>query len=136
MKSLIRVKQVFAICVIVSLWACAQAPVTGDTRVIITPAPGDKAIIVDAPRRMIEDIVRLAKSLDTPDALGRFEIRTYKLVDTTSAADVARSLANVFAKSASRSSSRGRYGSSTPTSRTNEPRFEADAASNVLIVSV
>jgi len=103
-----------------------------DDRVIITPAPGDKAIIVDAPRRMIEDIERLAKSLDTEDALGRFEIRTYKLIDTTSAADVARSLANVFAKSVRRSSD---YGRSSSTARTNEPRFEADPTSNVLIVS-
>jgi len=116
-----------------SRYGRSPAPVTGDTRVIITPAPGDKAIIVDAPRRMIEEIERLAKSLDTPAALGRFEIRTYKMINA-SATDIAQSLASVFSKGASGSSG-GRGRGAAPTTRTSEPRFEADALSNQLIVS-
>ncbi len=98
---------------------------TDADRVIITPAPGDRAIIIDAPRQKIEEIAQLVASLDTTDAHGKMQVRAYKLT-SGNARDLARSLARVFA---SQRSSRGQ-GSAEP-----EPRFEADPASNQIIVS-
>ncbi len=97
---------------------------TDADRVIITPAPGDRAIIIDAPRQKIEEIAQLVASLDTTDAHGKMQVRTYKLT-SGNARNLASSLARVFRKSSSRG-----QGSAEP-----EPRFEADPASNQIIVS-
>ena len=101
---------------------------TDDTdRVTIAPAPGDRALIIDAPRDKIEEIVQLALSLDTRDALGRTEIRTYKLTGGDPK-EIAQSLGRIFGTQQSRKS-RNQKESKSP------PRFEADSASKQLIVS-
>jgi len=99
-----------------------------EDRVIITAAPGDRAIIVDAPRRQVEQIAQLAKSLDTKDALGKLEIRMYHIPDG-GAADLARALARLFAKGSSRRSRTGE------TSTGPQPRFEADPGGAMLMIA-
>ena len=102
------------------------SPVAGSSqRVVISPAPGDRAIVVDGPKSQVEEIAQLVKMLDTPDA-GRIAIRTYDL-PSAKAPEVAASLSALFAQ---RMRGRAPGGSTTP-----EPRFEANAATNQLLVA-
>jgi len=83
-------------------------------RIVVTAAPNDKSIIIDAPLKKIEEIAALAKQLD--EGSEKMEIRTY----TIAKGDVrqfARSLSNL-------------HRASQP-----QPRFEADVASGQLMVS-
>ena len=100
--------------------------------VIITPAPNDRALVVDAPLKDIEKIEQLAKSLDTEEqAVDKLTVRTYQL-EKASASDLARSLARLYTEqlSSSRSSRTPTPGSSEP-----QPRFEAETATNQLLVA-
>lgn len=92
-------------------------------RVIITPAPHDRALIVEAPRSRIEEIAELVASLDTEQASGDMMVRTYKLSEGSDARQLAWSLQRLF-----RQQSRDR--TAEP-----EPRFEGDSSSNTLLVS-
>jgi len=100
-----------------------------DESVIITAAPGDKALVVEAPKARIESIARLIAALDVENAPGSIEIRTYQIA-SSKAADLAESLRRLFAaragdSGARRSSAAGQI----------EPRFEADAATNQLMAA-
>lgn len=92
-------------------------------RVVITAAPHDKALIIEAPKKRIEPILQLAKTLDAEGEIGQVQVRTYQL-EAGNASDMARSLSRLFWRR------RTRGGSSTP-----DPRFEADSGSNQLMVA-
>jgi type II secretory pathway component GspD/PulD (secretin) len=100
-----------------------------DDSVIITAAPGDKALVVEAPRTKIDSIAQLIASLDVENAPGSIEIRTYQIANSK-AADLAESLRKLFAALAGDSGS----GRSSPAGQT-EPRFEADPATNQLMAA-
>jgi len=96
-----------------------------DERVIITAAPDDRSLVVDAPRQKIEKIAALAKSLDNPEATGGLDVRTYD-VTGGSASEMARYLSRLFG----RQSGRRRTTGGEP-----QPRFEADNTANQLLVA-
>ena len=105
-----------------------------DESVTITAAPGDKALVVEAPKTKIDSIAALIASLDVEDAPGNVEIRTYQ-ISNSKATDLAESLRRLFTDRSSRSS---RYGPPSPGQSSDskvEPRFEADAATNQLMVA-
>jgi len=103
-----------------------SAPVsTGGDAAIVTAAPNDKAVIIDAPRRKIEKIAALVASLDQPATVDQLEVRIYQL-EHSSAAEVAQKLARLFLASA-----RGR---SEPAGAP-AARFEADSATNQLLIA-
>lgn len=94
---------------------------SGETdRVIITAGPGDRTLVISAPRGRIEALASLAESLDQPEAAEGREVRTYAL-ESGKAEELAGSLQRLFA-------TRDRTGPEPP-------RFEADAAANQLIVA-
>lgn len=93
-------------------------------RIVITAAPHDKALIIEAPKKRIEPIIQLAKTLDAEGEIGQVQVRTYQL-DAGNASDMARSLSRLFWRQRTR-----RGGVSTP-----DPRFEADPGSNQLMVA-
>ncbi len=102
-------------------------------RVVIAAAPGDRTLVVDAPRDKIEEIATLVASLDVADAPAQVadapapvEVRTYRLT-SANAAELAVSLSRLFAQQRSR---RGAPAEDEP-----EPRFEADGATNQVIVA-
>jgi len=99
--------------------------------VIITPAPNDRALVVDAPLKDIEKIEQLAKSLDTEEqAVDKLTVRTYQL-EKASASDLARSLAKLYMQQVTSSYSR----TPTPKSSEPQPRFEAETSTNQLLVA-
>jgi type II secretion system protein D len=106
-------------------YGAASTSETAD-RVTIAAAPGDRAIIVDAPREKIEEIVRLVTTLDVPGGAGETQVRTYRLVNAK-AADLASALSRLFEQ---------RYRPGRGASETEiQPRFEADTATNHVIVA-
>ncbi|MGC9453928.1 MAG: secretin N-terminal domain-containing protein [Phycisphaerae bacterium] len=92
-------------------------------RVIITAAPHDKALIIEAPRSRIEEVAELVASLDTEQASGDMTVRTYQLSEGSDARQLAWSLQRLF-----RQQNRDIQGEP-------EPRFEGDSSSNTLLVS-
>ncbi|MFP4104932.1 MAG: secretin N-terminal domain-containing protein [Phycisphaerae bacterium] len=93
-------------------------------KVVISAAPNDKALVVDAPKNKIEEISQLVSTLDTKEATGELQVRTYTLAEGD-VNNVARSLTNLFRKGRSR----------TPDAQTPEPRFQADPSSDQLMVA-
>jgi type II secretory pathway component GspD/PulD (secretin) len=91
-------------------------------RVVITPAPHDRALIVEAPRDKIDEITELVASLDTEQASADMTVRTYKLSEDADARRLSWSLESLFRQ-------RGRD-TSEP-----RPRFEGDSSSNTLMVA-
>ena len=89
-------------------------------QVTISAAPGDKTLVVDAPRDKIEQIAQLVAALDGEGISEQMELRTYD-VGSSDAAQLARSLSKLFAQ---------RRGDAKLA-----PRFETDGASNQLIVA-
>ena len=106
-----------------------NADVHDAERVVITPAPGDKALVIDAPRQKIDRIVQLADSLDDEgEVAGRLMPRSYALTKAN-ARDLAQSLGKLFAER------RTRGDQNDKPSLEPEPRFEAEEASNLLLVA-
>jgi len=104
-----------------------SGPTTGkDDRVVIAAAPGDRMLVVDAPRDKVEEIANLVTSLDVADTPGQVEVRTYRLV-SAKASDLAPSLGRLFAEQRSRS---GAAADNEP-----EPRFEPDVGTNQIMVA-
>ncbi len=98
-------------------------------RIVITAAPGDKALVIDAPRQKIDRIVQLADSLDSEgEVAGRLTPRSYILTNAN-ARDLAQSLSKLFAERRTRQDQNDK-GNLEP-----EPRFEAEEASNLLLVA-
>ncbi len=90
--------------------------------VILTPAPDDRALIVEGPKSTVEEIARLVASLDAGDPAETPEFRTYTLT-SSSADDLADALEDLFEQQ----DGQARSGP--------EPRFEADSGSNQLLVA-
>ncbi len=104
-----------------------RTPQQGDAeKVIVSAAPNDRMLVIDAPKKKIEEIAQLVGSLDTPEATGELVVRTYDLAGAN-AVNTARSLAKLFAQQRSR---RGQPASSEP-----QPRFEGDATTGQLMVA-
>lgn len=99
-------------------------------RVVITSAPNDKALIIDAPKARIDDIVATVAKLDVEDLNASQQVRVYQL-SAAKAEDLVSSLSKMF------TSQRSEFGRSRkqPVSMAPEPRFDADAATNQLLVS-
>ncbi|MFW5841594.1 MAG: secretin N-terminal domain-containing protein, partial [Planctomycetota bacterium] len=104
-------------------------PVDNSERVVLTAAPGDRSIVVEAPKNLIDEIEALIKQLDTEKGPGMVQVRTYQL-ENSQAPDVARSLASLFAEQRGRSRSNNQPATAEP-----QPRFQADAATNQLLVA-
>ncbi|HUU10639.1 MAG TPA: secretin N-terminal domain-containing protein, partial [Phycisphaerae bacterium] len=98
-----------------------------DERVVIAAAPGDRTLVIDGPRDKIEEIAKLVTSLDVADSPGQIEVRTYRLANAK-APDLAASLGRLFAQQ-----QRSRGGPETDTEP--QPRFEADPATNQILVA-
>ena len=92
-------------------------------RVVVAAAPGDRTLVVEAPGGRMQEIADLVASLDVEEAPEGFQVRTYRLEDSR-AEDLARSLARLMAEQ------RGRAAADEP-----QPRFEADAGTNQLMVA-
>jgi type II secretion system protein D len=91
-------------------------------RVIVTPSPDDRTLVLDAAVTMLDRVEQLIKTLDREEALGAVEVRTYH-VPEASATDLATSLGRLFTER------RGQPALGPA------PRFEADASANVLMVA-
>jgi type II secretion system protein D len=102
----------------------APTPPSSPDRVVITPSPNDRTLVVDAPRGKMEEIAQLVEKLDTQQLGARMELRTYQL-SKSKATDIARSLARLFAQQRGRGQQTSKL----------QPRFEADAGSNQLLVA-
>ena len=94
-------------------------------RVVITAAPGDKALVIDAPPQTIDQIVQLVAGLDIEgEALGKRLPRSYALTNAD-AAELARSLGRLFTQGRSNRSSAAAL----------QPHFEAERNTNTLLVT-
>jgi type II secretion system protein D len=96
-------------------------------RIIVAAAPGDRTLLVDAPRDKVEEIARLVASLDVADSPGQVQVRTYRLANAK-AAELSAALARLFAQ-------QQRPGQSAPQTAEPQPRFEADSATNQVMVA-
>lgn len=96
--------------------------------VIVTAGPDDRTLVIDAPKQKIESIVELARSMDEDPAAIKTEVRTYQLTNG-SARELAPSLGRLFNEQQQQRRG-GQNASAQP-----QPRFEADAATNQLMVA-
>ncbi len=106
-----------------------------DDHVTIAPAPGDRALVIDAPADKLEPIIQLILSLDVESGGSEPLLpRSYSL-EVADAQELARSLGRLFAEQ--QQQQRGRRGIQAPTTTGGEPqpRFEAERASNTLLVA-
>ncbi|MBL7220010.1 MAG: hypothetical protein ISS69_07845 [Phycisphaerae bacterium] len=92
-------------------------------RVVVSAAPNDRALLVDAPKSKIEEIAQLITSLDTGTGPEVIETRTYELTNS-SAAEIAESMTRLFAKQGK-----------SPKGAEPEARFQADSMANQLLVA-
>ncbi|MBI5722766.1 MAG: hypothetical protein HZA50_02325 [Planctomycetes bacterium] len=104
----------------------AQAQSDDPGRAIIAAAPGDKAVVVDAPKNKFPELEQMIAKLDSDQPQTKLVVRTYQLTGSD-AADVARSLQALYAQK------KPVAGQQQPTEP--EPRFQADRLSNQLIVA-
>jgi type II secretion system protein D len=99
--------------------------------VIITAAPGDKALVIDAPKRKIDEIAALVASFDTAEQQPwKTEVRTYELTGST-AAEVAAALTRLYSETPARGGGGARPAAATSAEPT--PKFQADSGTNTLI---
>jgi type II secretion system protein D len=96
-------------------------------RVVIAAAPGDRTLVVDGPHDKVEEIAQLVASLDVADSPGQIQVRTYRLANTK-AAEIASALSRLFTQ-------QQRYGQPATPNAEPQPHFEADAASNQVMVA-
>lgn len=101
--------------------AVARRNMTAATEIILTPAWGDKTLVVDAPSNKIEQISQMAASLDAPDMAAGQQVRIYKLAQGA-AYEVAAMLTRV---------------TTVPPGQSKEPapRFDYESSGNQLLVS-
>jgi len=112
-----------------SRWGRRQSTsATDPDGVTITPAPGDKMLVIDAPRSKMKEITSLIATLDTDESGGQMEVRTYQL-SNSNAAEIARSLQRLFG------STRSRRGRGQSTTGEPDPRFEADSGTNQVLIA-
>jgi type II secretion system protein D len=102
-------------------------------RLVVTAAPNDRTLIVEAAGSMLEQVETIVLNLDQAQATSAIEVRTYQVPEGT-ASELAPTLARLFA-----GEQRERRG--PPSMRgevrtlTIEPRFEADPNANILMVA-
>jgi type II secretion system protein D len=94
--------------------------------VIITAAPSDQSLLIEAARSRVDEVVQLAETLDAKDKTQPIEVRIYQ-VDEGSADDVARTLGNLFARQNRR---RHSVAAGEPA-----PRFEFNQATSQVLVA-
>ena len=92
-------------------------------RVVIAAAPGDRMLIVDAPKQKIDQIAQLIASMDKADGTATQQIRTYPLTKSN-AKELAATLSRMFPEDPK----------ALPGAEL-APRFDADTGSNQLIAS-
>ncbi len=92
-------------------------------RVVVSAAPNDKALLVDAPKNKIEEIAQLIDTLDAGTGPEIIETRIYELKNSN-AAEIAESMTKLFANS-----------DRTKKAKEVEPRFQADTVANQLLVA-
>ncbi len=92
-------------------------------RLSVSASGDDRAVVLDAAGPLLDQVEAVIKTLDGEEALGRIEVRTYQMPEGN-AVDLATALPRLFAEGA------GSNGGSGLT-----PRFEADAAANILMVA-
>ncbi len=100
-------------------------PTTSDDGVVISPGPGDSTLLVEGPRDEIAELVKLVEAMDQEGGPGQLEVRTYVLTKTD-APGMADSLKALFQP--------GRQASGMKVGDP-EPRFEADANTNQLLIA-
>ncbi len=96
-----------------------------DQSVTLAASPNDRVLVVEGPRRKVEEVAQLVATLDIGEAPGEIQFRTYALMGS-SAVDLARSLARLFAEETK--------GRARPAAGTG-PKFEADGGTNQLLVA-
>ncbi|MFB3892666.1 MAG: secretin N-terminal domain-containing protein [Phycisphaerae bacterium] len=95
--------------------------------IIITAAPDDRTLVIDAPRKRMDEIAKMAADLDLEISPTAVQLRTYQLT-TAVASEMAASLSRLFAE-------KQRMAGQTVSVMEIPPRFEADSATNQLIVA-
>lgn len=100
------------------------------TRIALTAAPDDRALVVEAGEAMMERLRETVLALDVEPARGIIEVRTYALPEGRSL-ELADALNRVFTDP---TESRRRWDSSAPPAPP-APRFEIDGSSELLIVA-
>ncbi len=93
-----------------------------DKRVVVTAAPSDRAVVVDAPTAVLDRISDLVMILDAKKNQTAFEVRSYRLTQAN-ATQIGPALARLFAQQSNANKSEP------------QPRFEADAVTNTLIIA-
>ena len=96
-------------------------------RVVLTPSTDDRTLVLQAPPAMITRLEETIKALDVEPARGVFEVRTYQLTGAN-ATEMVATLSRLFAD-------RQDWQKRPTGIPVTQPRFEADAASNCLIVA-
>ena len=96
-------------------------------RVVATPSADDKTLMIEATATTMARIEDMLKTLDVESAKGKVEVRTYKLTGAN-AGELAQTLGRLLADR--EDYWRRRNSDSDP-----QPRFEADASSNTLMVA-
>jgi type II secretory pathway component GspD/PulD (secretin) len=95
-------------------------------RVVVTAASNDRNLVLEAPTTLLPRLEEVIKTLDAEPAHSAFEVRTYQLTGAL-ATDMVQSLTRLFAEKQEWQ----KHGPGIVT----QPRFEADANSNTLIVA-
>jgi len=95
-------------------------------RIFLTPSTDDRTLVLQAPRALFPRIEETITALDVEPARGLFEVRTYQLTGAN-ATDLVATLSRLFAD-------RQDWQKRPAGVAVSQPRFEADAASNCLIV--
>ncbi len=91
-------------------------------RLVVTPAADDRTLVLDASPANLDKVDQLVKMLDGEESLGKVDVRTYQLPEGN-AAELAPTLARLFNEKGA------------PNAGGLAPRFEGDAAPNVLMVA-
>ena len=97
------------------------------SRVALTPSTDDRTLVLQAPPAMLSRLEDTIRALDVEPARGVFEVRTYQLTGAN-ATDLVQTLSRLFAD-------RQDWQKRPAGVAVTQPRFEADAASNCLIVA-
>lgn len=96
-------------------------------KLVITPAPNDRTLVIEGTPEILPRVEELVKSLDVASEQQNFRVRSYQLGEAK-ASELAPTLARLFEE---RRSQGQRFGGGPSSS---QPRFEFDATSNVLLV--
>lgn len=91
-------------------------------RLVLTPGPDDRTLVLEASPATLEEVQALVRSLDRDPATGEVQLRSYRLLEAN-AAELAQNLGRLYA---------AKY---PGTSGGQQPRFEAEQASNTLLVA-